>query len=60
MASRELSRYALKTCAAAPMLAGCGGWQRPIGSRWLGMCLNRCAGPPRMGGHNKRHSRHGN
>ena len=32
MTSRELSRYALSSCAAAAMLAGCGGSQPPIGA----------------------------
>ncbi|MGB7049503.1 MAG: hypothetical protein WBD57_14355, partial [Candidatus Cybelea sp.] len=32
MTSRELSRYALSSCAAAAMLAGCGGLQPPLGA----------------------------
>ena len=32
MTSRELSRFALGVCAAAAMLAGCGGSQPPIGA----------------------------
>ena len=32
MRSRELSRFALSTCAAAVMLAGCGGSQPPLGA----------------------------